>query len=176
MRTEGNKAKRPKPEARVARQVLSYEQEATTPDRCAFVVKTGAAVGVKKAKGEGKYFRLLPFALCLLSCSFTFIPFAPRPLEIPPAIIIGNDSVLSRSQDSIVLRVKLTKVPNEGYLSASLYLKTDRTEKRIAEDSKLITSASSELVFTFPEAKIGQYRAYLFWQGSIVRQFEFVLK
>lgn len=130
----------------------------------------------QKAKGKSWYICLLPFALCLVSCSFTFIPFAPRPLEIPPAIIIGNESVLSRSQNSIVLKVKLTKVPSEGYLSASLYLKTDRTEKRIAEDSKLITTTSSDLVFSFPDAKIGQYRAYLFWQGSIVRQFEFELR
>ncbi len=131
---------------------------------------------MQSVKGKSSYLRLCLIALCLASCSFTFIPFAPQSLEIPPAIIIANDSVLSRSQNTIVLWVKLTKVPNEGYLSASLYLKTDRSEKRIAEDSKLITTASRELVFTFPEAKIGQYRAYLFWQGSIVRQFEFVLK
>ena len=130
----------------------------------------------QRAKGKSSYLRLLPFALLLCSCSFTFIPFAPRPLEIPPAIIIANDSVLSRSQNTMVLRVKLTKVPSEGYLSASLYLKTERTEKRIAEDSKLITTNSRNLEFIFPEAKLGQYRAYLFWQGSIVRQFEFDLR
>ena len=129
-----------------------------------------------KTEGKSNYLRLCLVAFCLFSCSFTFIPFAPQSLEIPPAIIIGNDSVLARSQNSIVLRVKLTKVPNEGYLSASLYLKTERTEKRIAEDSKLITSGSRNLEFIFPEAKIGQYRAYLFWQGSIVRQFEFDLR
>jgi hypothetical protein len=131
----------------------------------------------RKAERGKRNFSFLFFLLPLLcSCSFTFIPFAPRPLEIPPAIIIANDSLLTRSQNTIVLRVKLTKVPSEGYLSASLYLKTDRTEKRIAEDSKLITTASRDLVFSFPDAKIGQYRAYLFWQGSIVRQFEFVLE
>jgi hypothetical protein len=130
----------------------------------------------QQGKGKSSYVALLPFAFCLFSCSFTFIPFAPQALEIPPAIIIGNDSVLGRSQDSIVLRVKLTKVPSEGYLSASLYLKTERTERRIAEDSKLITAGSRNLEFVFPEAKIGSYRAYLFWQGSIVRQFEFDLR
>ncbi len=130
----------------------------------------------QRAKGKSKIFRLLPFAFCLLSCSFTFIPFAPRPLEIPPAILIGNDSVLGRSQNEIVLKVNLVKVPSEGYLSASLYLKSDRTEKRIAEDSKLVTQNSRDLEFRFPNAQLGQYRAYLFWQGSIVRQFEFNLK
>ncbi len=120
---------------------------------------------------------LLAISLGLLSsCSFTFLPFTPRPLDIPPAIIIANDSVLTRSQNSIVLRVNLIKVPNEGYLSASLYLKTDRTERRIAEDSKLISTDSRNLEFSFPDAKLGSYRAYLFWQGSIVRQFEFTLE
>jgi hypothetical protein len=115
-------------------------------------------------------------SLGLTSCSFTFIPFAPRPLNIPPAIIIANDSALGRSQDSLVLRVRLVKVPSEGYLSASLYLKANRTEKRIGEDSKLISQNSSQLTFSFPDAKIGEYRAYLFWQGNIVRQFEFKLE
>jgi hypothetical protein len=133
----------------------------------------------KKDERERKHktFLLSSFLFpVLVSCSFTFIPFAPRPLEIPPAIIIANSSVLTRSQNTIVLRVKLSKVPNEGYLSASLYLKTDRTERRIAEDSKLITINSKDLEFSFPDAKIGTYRAYLFWQGSIVRQFEFILE
>jgi hypothetical protein len=119
----------------------------------------------------------LAFVLCLLpACSFTFLPFAPRPLGIPPAIIVGNDSSLGRSQNTVVLRVRLVKVPGEGYVSASLYLKANRTERRIGEDSKLITPDSSNLEFVFPEAKTGEYRAYLFWQGNIVRQFEFRLE
>jgi hypothetical protein len=130
-----------------------------------------------KGKGQKAKVWLLPFAFCLLpACSFTFIPFAPRPLDIPPAIIIGNDSALRRSQDTVVLRVRLVKVPSEGYLSASLYLKANRSEKRIGEDSKLVTPDSRDLNFVFPEAKIGEYRAYLFWQGNIVRQFEFKLE
>jgi hypothetical protein len=115
-------------------------------------------------------------AFCLTSCSFTFLPFAPRPLAIPPAIIVGNNSSLARAQDTMVLRVRLVKVPSEGYLSASLYLKANRSERRIGEDSKLITPDSSNLEFVFPEAKTGEYRAYLFWQGNIVRQFEFKLQ
>jgi hypothetical protein len=128
--------------------------------------------------GKCKKCALVGFLLSLVltSCSFTFIPFAPRPLDIPPAIIIGNDSQLGRSQDVVVLRVRLVKVPSEGYLSASLYLKTNRTEKRIAEDSKLITQSTGNLEFAFPEAKLGEYRAYLFWQGNIVRQFEYKLE
>ncbi|MFN3266571.1 MAG: hypothetical protein ACK41E_07000, partial [Deinococcales bacterium] len=99
-----------------------------------------------------------------------------RPLAIPPAIIIAKDSNLGRSQDTIVLRVRLLKVPSEGYLSASLYLKANRSEKRVGEDSQLVTPNSSSLEFVFPEAKTGEYRAYLFWQGNIVRQFEFELE
>lgn len=135
-----------------------------------------------RSKAESRGWKAKGFAFCFLllafctACSFTFIPFAPRPLEIPPAILIGNDSRLTRSQDSIVLRVNLSKVPSEGYLSASLYLKTNRTEQRISEDSKLISPNSRQLEFVFPNAKIGLYRAYLFWQGSIVRQFEFSLE
>lgn len=130
----------------------------------------------KKQKAKRGYFYLLSLLFFLVSCSFTFVPFAPRPLAIPPAIIIASDSSLGRSQDSMVLRVRLVKVPSEGYLSASLYLKANRTERRIGEDSKLITADSSSLEFVFPEAKTGEYRAYLFWQGNIVRQFEFKLE
>jgi hypothetical protein len=134
--------------------------------------KTEAGAKIQKAQGW-----FLAFVLCLLpACSFTFLPFAPRPLAIPPAIIVGNDSSLGRSRDTVVLRVRLVKVPSEGYLSASLYLKTNRTERRIGEDSKLIAPDSSRLEFVFPEAKTGEYRAYLFWQGNIVRQFEFRLE
>ena len=110
--------------------------------------------------------------IALSACSYTFIPLTPRPLELPPAILINAASVLTRSQDRIVLRVKLDQVPSEGYLSASLY----RDEERISEDSKLIDDAATSLEFDLSEARVGQYRAYLFWQGAIVRQFEFTLE
>jgi hypothetical protein len=116
---------------------------------------------------------LLILSLAALSaCSYTFIPLTPRPLELPPAILINAGSVLTRSQDRIVLRVTLDQVPSEGYLSASLY----RDDERISEDSKLIDATAANLEFDLSEARIGQYRAYLFWQGAIVRQFEFALE
>ena len=115
---------------------------------------------------------LLMSFIALSACSYTFIPLTPRPLELPPAILINAASVLTRSQDRIVLRVMLDQVPSEGYLSASLY----RDEERISEDSKLIDDAATSLEFDLSEARVGQYRAYLFWQGAIVRQFEFTLE
>jgi hypothetical protein len=108
----------------------------------------------------------------LSGCSFTFIPLTPRPLELPPAIILSATSELTRSQDRIVLRVQLQKVPNEGYLSASLYFNDDR----VAEDSKLIDAGTRDLTFDLAPASLGLYRAYLIWQGAIVRQFEFRLE
>ncbi len=110
--------------------------------------------------------------MALSSCTFTFLPLTPKPLEIPPAVLIGDDSVLTRSQAEIVLRIKLEKVPSEGYLSAALYLEA----KKVAEDSKLISPNAQNLEFKLGEAKLGRYRAYLFWQGNIVRQFEFNLE
>lgn len=115
---------------------------------------------------------LLLSVVALSACSYTFIPLTPRPLELPPAILISASSVLTRSQDRIVLRVKLDAVPSEGYLSASLY----RDDERISEDSKLIDATAASLEFDLSEARVGQYRAYLFWQGAIVRQFEFALE
>lgn len=110
--------------------------------------------------------------MALGACSYTFIPLTPRPLELPPAILISASSVLTRSQDRIVLRVNLDTVPSEGYLSASLY----RDDERVSEDSKLIDATAVSLEFDLTEARVGQYRAYLFWQGAIVRQFEFTLE
>ncbi len=110
--------------------------------------------------------------VALSACSYTFIPLTPRPLELPPAILINAGSTLMRSQDRIVLRVTLDQVPSEGYLSASLY----RDDERVSEDSKLIDDAAKNLEFDLSEARVGQYRAYLFWQGAIVRQFEFTLE
>ena len=115
---------------------------------------------------------LMLSVLALGACSYTFIPLTPRPLELPPAILISASSVLTRSQDRIVLRVKLDTVPSEGYLSASLY----RDDERVSEDSKLIDATAANLEFDLTEARVGQYRAYLFWQGAIVRQFEFTLE
>jgi hypothetical protein len=118
----------------------------------------------------------LPRAILLLTllsgCSYTFIPLTPRPLDLPPAIIINATSSLSRASDRIVLRVKLDKVPNEGYLSASLYFNDDR----VSEDSKLIGVGVPDVTFDLAPATVGVYRAYLFWQGAIVRQFEFTLQ
>jgi hypothetical protein len=108
----------------------------------------------------------------LSSCTFTFLPLTPKPLELPPAVLIGNDSVLTRSQAEIVLRVQLVKVPSEGYLSAALYLDA----KNLAQDSKLISPGAQSIEFKLGEAKLGRYRAYLFWQGNVVRQFEFNLE
>ena len=110
--------------------------------------------------------------MALGACSYTFIPLTPRPLDLPPVILISASSILTRSQDRIVLRVKLDAVPNEGYLSASLYL----DDERVSEDSKLIDGTAGSLEFDLSEARVGQYRAYLFWQGAIVRQFEFTLE
>ena len=115
---------------------------------------------------------LILSATVLNACSYTFIPLTPRPLDLPPAILISAGSTLTRSQDRIVLRVTLDQVPSEGYLSASLY----RDDERVSEDSKLIDAAASSLEFDLSEARVGQYRAYLFWQGAIVRQFEFALE
>ena len=115
---------------------------------------------------------LIALIALLTGCSFSFIPLTPRPLELPPAIIVNAASALTRSQDRIVLNVVLDKVPNEGYLSASLYFDDDR----LSEDSRLIDPNARALTFDLAEAKLGAYRAYLFWQGAIVRQFEFVLE
>ena len=115
---------------------------------------------------------LILSATVLNACSYTFIPLTPRPLDLPPAILINAGSTLTRSQDRIVLRVTLDQVPSEGYLSANLY----RDDERVSEDSKLIDAAASSLEFDLSEARVGQYRAYLFWQGAIVRQFEFALE
>ena len=115
---------------------------------------------------------LLLSMVWLNSCSYTFIPLTPRPLALPPAILINAGSTLTRSQDRIVLRVTLDQVPSEGYLSASLY----RDDERVSEDSKLVDATATSLEFDLSEARVGQYRAYLFWQGAIVRQFEFALE
>ena len=44
--------------------------------------------------------------VALSACSYTFIPLTPRPLELPPAILINAGSTLTRSQDRIVLRAR----------------------------------------------------------------------
>jgi hypothetical protein len=117
-------------------------------------------------------FAVIVLVALLGGCSFTFIPLTPRPLDLPPAIIVSATSSLTRSQDRIVLRVQLDKVPSEGYLSASLYFNDDR----ISEDSKLINPETRDLTFDLAPAVLGGYRAYLIWQGAIVRQFEFRLE
>ncbi len=110
---------------------------------------------------------------CLISsCSLGFIPLIPKKVELEPRIVLSPDSRLERQGTEILLSLDLQQVPEEGFLAAYLY----RNETKIFEDSKLIDPKSSHTEFRFSPAQLGEYRAVLFWQGNIVRQFELSLK
>ena len=109
--------------------------------------------------------------MLLSSCSYTFLPLTPAALTLAPRLVIGR-AELTRSGENILLRLELLKVPNEGYLSVKL----ERNDDPLTEDSRLISTDTQSLEWRLSDAVLGRYRAYLFWQGLVVRALDFVLE
>lgn len=105
------------------------------------------------------------------SCSYTFLPLTPAPLKLEPRLVLGR-AELTRSGENILLRLEFQKIPVEGYLSVKL----ERNDDPVTEDSKLISTDTQSLEWRLTDAVLGRYRAYLFWQGSVVRALDFVLE
>ncbi len=124
-----------------------------------------------------RWFATLIVMLSLSGCVFTFIPLVPDPIHLEPRLIFKTGSALTRVGEHIVLHLELAKVPNEGFIGAYLYRALpDGGEEKIGEDSKLANPFTTSLEFRLSDAVVGQYRALVFWQGSVERQFEFDLK
>jgi hypothetical protein len=109
--------------------------------------------------------------MLFVSCSYTFLPLTPAPLSLEPRLVLGR-SELTRSGNDILLRLEFQKIPNEGYLSVKL----ERNDDPVTEDSKLISLSTQSLEWKLTDAVLGRYRAYLFWQGDVVRALDFVLE
>ena len=124
-----------------------------------------------------RWFAALLVMLSLSGCVFTFIPLVPDPIRLEPRLTFKTGSELTRIGEQIVLHLELAKVPSEGFVGAYLYRALpDGGEEKIAEDSKLANPQTTSLEFRLSEAVVGQYRALVFWQGAVERQFEFDLK
>lgn len=111
---------------------------------------------------------LLALALLLGGCAFTFIPLVPEAIALPPRLEFGGETTLERVAGELVLTARLRRVPEQGYLSAFLY----REDEKVAEDSRLVDPDTREVEFRFSLARLGRYRALLFWDGETVRQLE----
>jgi hypothetical protein len=111
-------------------------------------------------------------AVLLSGCAFTFIPLNPNPIRLEPKLTIGSESSLERQTAEIVLKLALHRVPQQGYISVFLY----RDDDKVAEDSQLARTDTTDLEFRFSEATVGRYRAVVFWKESIVRQFDLEVK
>ena len=118
--------------------------------------------------------RFLSAALIVLlsGCAFTFIPLEPNPIRLEPKFVIGSASSLERQTSQIVLRLELRRVPQEGYVSVFLF----RNDDQVAEDSQLARPDTQNLEFRFKDAIVGRYRAVVFWQESVARQFDLEIK
>ena len=111
---------------------------------------------------------LLALALLLGGCAYTFVPLVPDEIALPPRLELGGETTLERVGAEIVLTASLRRVPEQGYLSAFLY----REDEKVAEDSKLVEPDTRTVEFRFTPARVGRYRALLFWSGQTVRQLE----
>jgi hypothetical protein len=118
-----------------------------------------------------RQFASLTLMLLLSSCSYTFLPLTPAALSLEPRLVLGR-AELTRSGGDILLRLEFQKIPNEGYLSVKL----ERNDDPVTEDSKLISQNAQSLEWKLTKAVLGRYRAYLFWQGDVVRALDFVLE
>ena len=124
-----------------------------------------------------RWFAAVLMMLSLSGCVFTFIPLVPEKINLEPRLTFRPGSQLAQIGEHIVLHLELAKVPNEGFVGAYLYRALpDGGEEKIAEDSKLANPQTTSLEFRLSDAVVGQYRALVFWQGSVERQFEFDLK
>jgi hypothetical protein len=124
-----------------------------------------------------RLFAALIAMLSLCGCVFTFIPLVPEPIRLEPRLTLKPGSGLSRVGEHIVLHLELAKVPSEGFVGAFLYRALpDGGEEKVGEDSKLANPATTSLEFRLADAVVGQYRALVFWGGSVERQFEFDLR
>jgi hypothetical protein len=113
----------------------------------------------------------LALIFALSGCSYTFLPLTPAPLALEPRLVLGR-AELTRSGADILLRLEFQKIPTEGYLSVKL----ERNDDPVTEDSKLISVNTQSLEWKLTDAVLGRYRAYLFWQGNVVRALDFVLE
>jgi hypothetical protein len=124
-----------------------------------------------------RWFAALIMLLSLSGCVFTFIPLVPEKINLEPRLTFKIGSQLAQVGEHIVLHLELAKVPSEGFVGAYLYRALpDGGEEKIGEDSKLANPQTTSLEFRLGDAVIGQYRALVFWQGAVERQFEFELK
>jgi hypothetical protein len=115
--------------------------------------------------------------LSISGCVFTFIPLVPEKIQLEPRLTFKAGSELRQVGEDIVLHLELAKVPSEGFVGAYLYRALpDGGEEKIGEDSKLANPQTTSLEFRLSDAVVGQYRALVFWQGAVERQFEFELK
>jgi hypothetical protein len=120
---------------------------------------------------------VLVMMLSLSGCVFTFIPLVPEKIQLEPRLTFKTGSQLAQVGEHIVLHLELAKVPSEGFVGVYLYRALpDGGEEKIGEDSKLANPQTTNLEFRLGDAVIGQYRALVFWQGAVERQFEFELK
>jgi hypothetical protein len=113
----------------------------------------------------------LVLMLLISSCSYTFLPLTPTPLQLEPRLVLGR-AELTRSGKDILIRLEFQKIPTEGYLSVKL----ERNDDPVTEDSKLISKDTQSLEWKLTDAVLGRYRAYLFWQGDVVRALDYVLE
>jgi hypothetical protein len=124
-----------------------------------------------------RWFAALLVLLSLSGCVFTVIPLVPEKIHLEPRLTFKAGSQLAQVGEHIVLHLELAKVPSEGFVGAYLYRALpDGGEEKIGEDSKLANPQTTSLEFRLSDAVVGQYRALVFWQGAVERQFEFELK
>lgn len=124
-----------------------------------------------------RLFAAILVIVSLSGCVFTFIPLVPEKIQLEPRLTFKTGSQLAQVGEHIVLHLELAKVPREGFVGAYLYRALpDGGEEKIGEDSKLANPQTTNLEFRLGDAVIGQYRALVFWQGAVERQFEFELK
>jgi hypothetical protein len=124
-----------------------------------------------------RWLAALLVSISLTGCVFTFIPLVPEKIHLESRLTFKNGSQLTQVGEYIVLRLELANVPSEGFVGAYLYRALpDGGEEKIGEDSKLANPQTTSLEFRLSDAVVGQYRALVFWQGAVERQFEFELK
>jgi hypothetical protein len=127
-----------------------------------------------------RWMGLITLPMLLVACSYSVVPLVPQPLTRQQlavgGLVLGAESGLERQQQHLNLRLAIRGLPQAGYLSVYLY----RNDTQVAENSRYLQSEPQsqpqELILTLSEAQLGRYRAVVFWENRVIRQFELEIK
>lgn len=115
--------------------------------------------------------------LALSACTYSYIPPVPEARMPTPRIDVRGSAGLTRDGEGLRLQVSLNNIPEADWLAVQWF---DPQNRKVASDSTWIAPADEgETRMLYLPGSVtlsaGTWRAVLFYQGAVVRQFSIEL-